>query len=297
MGAPDTPMVQAEQLKQAAFWQQAAPDLHVLDRGFMAAQRPMVIPPEIQQQLNGLLKTEGYFQLPPQQWGLPLARLAGLVRELDAARLPLPFAFVYDEFWMLFFRLHRLIEGVLGPGYMRLPDFWAWLVDPQRGDSGWRPHRDKDWRALNADRSPKTLTLWLPLTDATPLNGCMYLVPADRDPTYATPRDKEWLHKPADIRALPAAAGSVLCWTQAVLHWGSNTSPRETQPRISVAFEFQSGAEPPFNTPLTRPDSVPDLRLRLWLIGKQMLQYKHMYPLAPHLEALARELVQDPPAS
>ena len=133
--------------------------------------------------------------------------------------------------------------------------------------------------------------MWIPLTDATPLNSCIYLVPADRDPTYGTPEDRQWQHKHADVRALPAAAGSVLSWTQAVLHWGSSASARETLPRISVAFEFQSGQVPPMNDPLTRPNEIPGFDQRLALIGKQILQYRHMYPLAPEIEGLAQALL------
>jgi len=35
------------------------------------------------------------------------------------------------------------------------------------------------------------LTTWIPLSRATPLNGCLYIVPAPLDPTYATPDETE----------------------------------------------------------------------------------------------------------
>jgi hypothetical protein len=220
--------------------------------------------------------------------------MAQLIKELESKGLPLPFSFVYDEFWCLFIRMHHLLEAMLGPGYLRLPDFWTWLVDPQKSQSGWRPHRDKGFISLNPDGSPKALTVWIPLTDSTPLNGCMYIIPADRDPTYGTQEDKNWKYAAADIRALPAQAGSILCWNQAVLHWGSHANSRETLPRVSLAFEFQAGDVPPFNQPLTKPLEIPDVDFRLRLIGKQILQYKHMYPLSPDIEALAISLCEDP---
>jgi hypothetical protein len=275
---------------QLTFWSALAPRLHVNDHSYLLGQGVMQIDDAAMQALRELMRTEGYFQLPPQEWGLPINEMADLVRALDERGLPLPFAFMYDEFWCLYLRLHRILEGLLGPGYLRLPDFWTWLVDPRRGQSGWSPHRDKGHWSLFADRSPKAVTVWIPLTEATTLNGCMYLVPADRDPTYGTPEDNQWKHKPSDIRALPAPAGSVFCWSQAVLHWGSRSSPRAADVRISVAFEFQSAAVEPFNQPLTSPMSVPDLQFRLQLIGKQILQYKHMYPLSPEVEAFATRL-------
>lgn len=241
--------------------------------------------------LSGLLRHEGYFQLPPQNLRLPLDAMADLVRLLDQRGWPLVFSFMYDEFWALYYRLDKLIEGLLGPGYFRLPDFWVWLVDPQRGHAGWRPHRDKGARSLNPDRTPKSITIWIPLSEATPLNGCMYVVPADRDPVYGQPNDDQLSHKQWDIRALPAAAGSVMCWTQALLHWGGSTSRREVRPRISVAFEFQAANVEPFNQPLTNPKEFPSLELRLQLIGTQILQYRHMYPLSAEFEALANSLL------
>jgi hypothetical protein len=272
------------------FWTALAPELHVNDAAFLAQQRAMNVDAKSMQALRDLIRVEGYFQLPPQQWGLPIKQMADLIRALDQQAIPLPFSFVYDEFWCLYVRLHQILEGLLGPGYLRLPDFWTWLVDPGRGQSGWSPHRDKGHWSLFPDGSPKAVTVWIPLTDATTLNGCMYLVPADRDPTYGTPDDQQWKHKPSDIRALPAEAGSVFCWNQAVLHWGSRSSPRAADARISVAFEFQSAQVEPFNQPLTSPLEIPNLEFRLKLIGKQILQYKHMYPLAPEVAALAERL-------
>ena len=43
---------------------------------------------------------------------------------------------------------------------------------------------DKGRRALFEDGSPKSLTTWIPLSNATALNGCMYIVPALHDPTF-----------------------------------------------------------------------------------------------------------------
>jgi ectoine hydroxylase-related dioxygenase (phytanoyl-CoA dioxygenase family) len=220
----------------------------------------------------------------------------GITRLIEAGLHP-PFAFMYDEFWLLFVKLDNIFKRLLGPDYRILPDFWAWCVDPKKGEAGWTPHRDKGRIALFEDGKPKSLTVWIPLTEATTLNGCMYLVPADRDPVYGTEREKLWPENMnyAGIRALPAQPGSVFFWNQAILHWGSQTSPRAPGPRISIAFEFQRGDVDPFNKPLMNPMHVPGFEDRLKLIGKQVLQYKHMYPLSPELEALARSFLPPQP--
>lgn len=284
-----------ERLHDQWFWRDFAPDLHVVDVAFLTPQTVFAIDAAGIENGRALLRREGYFEIPPPDWGLPIADMAALVVRLDEAGLPAPFSFMYDEFWCLFVRLNRILEGVLGQGFFRLPDFWAWIVRPDRMDSGWQPHRDKTFpTALFDDGSPKSVTIWIPLTDSTPLNGCIYIVPADRDPTYNTPHEKEWRFAHPDIRALPAPAGTILCWNQAVLHWGSHACGRETAPRISVAFEFQSAGAAPFNQPLTNPNVIPEFDFRVRLVAKQILQYKHMYPLAPAIERKAEEIMARP---
>lgn len=274
------------------FWRQLAPSLHIEDAEYLRGASILQVSTEIGTSLKELMRVEGYFQLPPPQWGMPLDDMAALVALLDARAIPAPFAFLFDEFWLLFAKLAPLVETQLGDGFFMLPDFWVWFVDPKRDDRGWSPHRDKGYQALRSDGSPKSVTVWLPLTEANTLNGCMYLVPADRDPTYGTPQDGEWKFAHADIRALPARPGSILMWNQAVLHWGSHTNSRETRPRISAAFEFQAGDVPAFNQPLLDPRKVPAFPFRLKLIAKQILQYQHMYALAPEIRQRAEQILQ-----
>ena len=279
------------------YWRELMPALHVDDAAFIGAQPPMTLDDAGVQAIRAMVQEDGYFHLPPQPWNLPIDQLADTVRALDAQDMPLPLAFVYDEFWLLFWRLDCILQGLLGPGYLRLPDFWAWLVDPQRGASGWRPHRDKSTGSLFPDGSPRSFTIWLPLTDATPRNSCMYVLPAHRDPGYTSGQVPVMGEHLADVRALPATAGSALGWTQALLHWGSNSHPRETAPRIAVAMEFQSAQTPPFNQPLTAANQLPSFDMRLRLIGKQILQYQHMYPLSEPVAQLARELIAEQPST
>jgi hypothetical protein len=274
-----------------SFWREYCPSMHILGAEFLQGQPLFAVDAPTGQHLKDLVGTEGYFQLTPSEWNLPIAEMAALAARLEKNGIPAPFAFVFDEFWLLGVKVKLLVEAVLGPEFLRLPDFWAWHIDPQRGDTGWRPHRDKGHYSLREDGSTKALTVWIALSDSTTLNGCMYIVPANRDPTYGTPQDKEWKFEYSDIRALPAPAGTIFAWNQAVMHWGSNTSPRETQPRISVAFEFQATDIEPFNQPLMNPLGVPDFPMRLKLIAKQILQYQHMYPLSDEVRGIAEGIV------
>src|SRR5262249_5447257 len=161
------------------------------------------------------------------------------------------------EYWLLYHKLKHVLAHLLGADFKVRPDFWAWYLNPSKSESGWPPHRDGDPDGLLPDGRSKSLTIWIPLTDSTPLNGCMYVVPRDRDPTYNTFQRDEWRHELADVRALPAAAGSVLGWNTEVLHWGSHSAPRARQPRISVALEFQRADVPPFNQPLMQNGTIP----------------------------------------
>lgn len=257
-------------------WVALAPSLHVCDHSFIRSRVPLHLTDDVLRYAVQRMLREGYFQLPPVDWDLPLPEMVGVVRLLASLDAPPALAWHFDEFWMMFARLHRLLCALLGDRPVMLPEFWAWHVDPQKQEAGWRPHRDKGRESLRKDGSPKVVTLWLPLTDATPLNGCMYLVPADRDPTYGTAEESQHRFSLTDIRALPAPAGAVLGWDQAVLHWGSHAADRRLAPRISIACEFQRRDVDPYNAPLLDARDPPDFVTRQVLIGRQMLRYQHM---------------------
>lgn len=285
----DSPLT-AKSLVTPDFWLGMNPRLHVADGQFLSTFTPFNIDADLAKRARELVLREGYIHLPgPIPWGLPLDAMRDAVGNLKGAGLSPVFAYAYDEFWVIFARLHNLIQAILGDDYMMLPDFWAWHVDPRAGEAGWSPHRDKGRQSLFPDGTPKSLTIWLPLSNANPLNGCMYMLPADRDKTYNTENERQWAPNLPDIRALPATAGDIFCWNQAVLHWGARSSPRATEPRVSIAFEFQLTKVDPFNRPLLPPMTVPGMERRISLICKQILQYKHMYPLSAELQALAME--------
>ncbi len=279
-----------DRLKDTGFLKRLAPKLHIEDEAFCKNVTRVPLSFEELEDRQARLKREGYFEVDAAFQRFDVAAMADLVRNLAHQELPTVLAFLYDEFWAIYTALDPLLKPALGGDYARLPDFWCWHVDPRKEEAGWGPHRDKGAGAMFPDWSPKSVTAWIPLTDATPLNGCMYIVPADRDPHFRNPNNMQMPHafKLQDIRALPAKAGTMFVWDQNVIHWGAHATARAGEPRISIALEFQSKATPAMNSPLMRADECPSLKMRRKLIAKQMLQYKHMYALAPEFERWAK---------
>ncbi len=276
--------MEAARFQQREHWLALAPGLHIEDRSLLENVAYLELAPGV----AARFRDDGYLQ-GSADWGLDVKLMADTVRALSAANLSPLFAYVYDEFWYPFFKLHLLHAALLGGGYCLLPDFWILDVDPKKGGAGWRPHRDKGRRSLFDDGSPKSLTTWIPLSTATPLNGCLYVVPAQHDPTYATAEETELKFDYQSIRALPANPGDFVIWNQAIFHWGGKTSPQAAESRVSMAFQFQRADVPPFNAPLIEPLAVLPFAARLQLIARQLYRYRHLYELDPKLAQMASE--------
>ncbi|MDD9897897.1 MAG: phytanoyl-CoA dioxygenase family protein [Candidatus Melainabacteria bacterium] len=240
---------------------------------------------------SDLFKLEGYLQL-GQLYEYDFKPLTDLLHSMHQAQLPAVFAFVYDEFWQFQAKFGKLVTQFLGEGAKLMPTVWLWHVDAAseaeilggKEDkelatrslySGfYGPHRDKGSKALFEDGSPKILSFWLPLTEATPLNSCISIVPANRDPTYGTAEDNSWLFKRADIRALPAKPGDVLFWNEAVLHWACRPAPRHgLEPRMSAGFEYVCKDYVANCNPTYDLDYMPSFKERLEIIALQFKLY------------------------
>ena len=204
-----------------------------------------------------------------------MAALRNGIERVTQAGFPSGFACVYDEFYRMFGRLQGVLTPILGPDHVMVMN-GIWLRHVPVNDPAYRvfsargPHRDglgaPDPRVLARD-TPTIASIWIPLSDATPLTSCIYVVPAPYDPDYFTTelpirRAKIRLQ---DTRAVPAAAGSVLCWTTHLLHWGSRSAPRAAADRFSAEIYFQRGDVPALDDSrrLSDPISFND-RLR-WI--------------------------------
>jgi len=151
--------------------------------------------------------------------------------------------------------------------------------------AGWPPHRDRmsDKSAqvgFRPDGSPRYVTFWMALTDATLETSCLMAVPRMHDPGY---RGGDACSSPLDtvfrspdryqhIRPLPVDAGGLVAFSHRLLHWGSAAQPGAPAPRISIAF---ATADPLFEKPYLPQDAlpVPSLEQRLGLIAAQTLIY------------------------
>ena len=273
-----------------SFWDAIFSSLHTsYPANLSSSFKPFDIESDNLELYKTRLIDEGFIQMPQLQWDDWFIDVKSAIELFERLSIPLPFIFVYCEPWLLASKLDLLIRRLFGESYYLLPDFWVWHVDPSKEDAGWTPHRDKGPNSLFQNGAPKSLTIWIPITNATTENGCMYVLPANRDPSYTSGGfDKEKLDM-QNIVALPAMAGSPLIWNQGVLHWGSRSQPRNISPRMSVAFEVQIANVEPFNQPLIKPLEIPNFEDRLKLICKQVLQYSHMYPIQKDIELFAKK--------
>jgi len=275
-----------------AFWDKLFENLHTsLSADLESSVKTFDIDGHALELYKTRLIDEGYVQTPQLSWDDWFSNIREAIELLERLNIPLPFIFVFCEPWLLASKLHVILEKLYGGEYYLLPNFWAWNVDPKKRGAGWGPHRDMGPRSLFQNGKPKSLTIWLPLTDATIDNGCMYVLPANRDPDYLSGGiNKEHIDL-QNIVALPAGAGSPVIWNQAIVHWGARSLPRDSSPRISVAFETQLAKVDPFNQPLIKPLTMPNFEIRLKLVCQQILQYAHMYPLQPDIRSFAKKVI------
>jgi hypothetical protein len=217
--------------------------------------------------IRNQLLSQGYFEVPPV---LP-ADLVARVRD-DVARAGED-AFLEDAMWDLLDLVVPIAREALDSDVAILPAFWAWCLAPNV--PGWPPHRDNLERAYDADGGLASVTLWVPLTDATAKNGCMYCVPAYWDIAYRSRVYNNVVLAEDAVRALPVPAGSVLGWSQALLHWGGRCGPDEA-PRISTSFEMIR-ADLVSMVPRTYPPTWrPPASERRAIVDEMRVQYAHM---------------------
>src|SRR5579872_2551616 len=171
------------------FWLETFPQLHInqaVNEPFAnrVLRRPL---PKTMARNAERMREDGYFQDRDETIKRLAPALADAVRTCHRLDIPPAFLFLFDEPWKCFYSLHNVIETFLGD-YRVLPDFWVWHVAPQAAEAGWAPHRDKGYKALGPNGEPLSLTLWIPLSDATPLSSCVYVLPKSRDPVSGTER-------------------------------------------------------------------------------------------------------------
>ncbi len=228
--------------------------------------------------LQAELWTEGYFVDPaPSVPPALVARCRDAIEQVRAEGAPPLAAFALDAPWELQALLHDHAAAALDGAAALLPAFWAWRLTDDHA-RGWDPHRDRPRNPIDDRGAPRSLTLWVALSDARTDNGCIHVLPAPLDVQYGNPRaSNEVLHL-GGIRALPAPAGSVLGWTSSLLHWGGIARAGRSG-RTSIAFEFQAAAHPPPDETVYPRGWFPTPAERRALVLHQWQQYEHMHEL------------------
>ncbi|HEY9676994.1 MAG TPA: SAM-dependent methyltransferase [Drouetiella sp.] len=283
-----------EQAKDIEFWRKLNPELHITDDDKSFSVQPYEIAEDVLNDARETLLYDGYFQVQQLVEPALAAKLAKCIETIFNAGWPTPFAIVYDEYWEMFYRLKPLFEKILGPGYKQLTSTWCWYIETDDDSKGWGQHRDRPgFKVLNEDGTPNTLNVWVALTNATPDNGCIYILPGSRDENYepgdTLSRDVRDLQ---NIRALPANAGDVLAWTESLLHWGSRSSKRAKNPRVSLSFSFQRSDKHPYETPLYEPSRHQVFSDRLGMIASNIWNYRTHDKFSPETLFACRQLAQ-----
>lgn len=241
------------------------------------------------------LDEDGYFRLPQVFGSDRILRMRRIVEAVRADGWPVAFAFVFDDFWSIARSppVASFLETAVGEGYLQNTIVWAHWVSAEKGVAGWRPH--DDYRS----GGDTFLSAWIPLSDATVENGCMFLLPSgiSRQIGEAVDADRDL---PArvfrgalqDVIALPARAGSMIGWRGDILHWGG-ANAGSPEPRLSLALEFRTrGAKASgFEYPLIDPRApLPPFRLRLFAIVKALRDYTRFEPLLARYLPLAERI-------
>eukprot|EP00658_Telonema_sp_P-2_P076402 TRINITY_DN6676_c0_g1_i7.p1 TRINITY_DN6676_c0_g1~~TRINITY_DN6676_c0_g1_i7.p1 ORF type:complete len:249 (+),score=25.80 TRINITY_DN6676_c0_g1_i7:265-1011(+) len=210
-----------------------------------------------------------------------------------------------DEPWLLAKQIAPLLGAT--PGLQLNWDFMAWYIDPSNMERGWAPHRDRVTMDFGKDGLPKYSTFWIALTDATPINSCITVLPAHFDDEYhsseSTTLDSEvpeiQQQQLQDGRCLPAQQGEVLCWGGRTLHWGGRASPRTETPRISIAI---AASHPDFEDPKMRISDcllaadgsgmrMPSMEERMKVISLQLWSYDGPYEVCIQIPFHVRKIL------
>ncbi len=265
-------------IENIAFWRELAPEMtiEVLD----SSAQPIAIDEKSLTEIGQRMTRDGFLQLPPVLAGHEVSAVCRAIERLQSVNLPPVYIYVYDQPWRLFQRLSPLLRHFLGHQYALLPNFWAWSIPLVDQAAGWPLHRDCDaqTRFDNPDfgQTLMSLSLWLPLSDATLENGCMYVLPKSRQERYPETIKSVDEIDDADRRALPAKAGSVLGWSQDLYHWSGSVTAQARNPRVSLSLEFQNTSFEALAEPLLDVGAPPQFSARLALIAQQFDKYRHM---------------------
>jgi len=275
-------MTSNSNLLSPQFWLDLVPDLSLEDDDPVSTN--IDFDDAAFRSISDHLDGDGYINLAPVFLESDLLPIKDAIVTLEKAGLPPVFIYIYDQPWHLFIRLSPLIAHFLGNDFRLLPNLWAWNIGLTKGAHGWPPHHDCQAATRFDDGTGgkilMSLSLWVPLSEATVDNGCMNVIPRQFECFYEEVPDDPDSISPEHARALPACAGSVLGWPQDLVHWGGGVTDQATESRLSLSLEFQNPAFAPLSEPLLDISSPPPFADRLDLVLAQLEKYQHMETVA-----------------
>ena len=223
-----------DDLLQPDYWRRLCPFLTV-ERNELLAQHTIPLNPSTSSTLKQEFIKNGFFRLEQSIVNAPdtCAKMAQGISRLILHGWPASFIFMYDEPWAVIAKMQATLSTITG-GSTFVGDVFAWHVNPSQGQRGWGPHRDRMGsgpESFRADGTPMLSTSWLALTDATPDNSCLHVIPAFEDPWYhhqdrpdVDPLASVFQGKPEafqSIRCLSCPAGALWHFSHRIIHWGS----------------------------------------------------------------------------
>jgi hypothetical protein len=268
------------QIEDIQFWRNLCPQAKISDVVLERAKTLRVESAQLHE-YQTVLREEGYFQTPPM---LPIEmqqEMLACIEAVKSAGFPQMFALVYDVFYEAFHYFDTILRSMLGDDYKMIPNFWVYYIPATEGGKGFEPHRDLEYlNTIDAQGNPTVLTLWVTVTDANPLNSCMYVLPSHRDPEYKAAitnlKQGASLFKLEDVRAIPVAGGALSGWDQYLYHWGSRGSHRASHARVSYALYCQRGDIAPMDDAWVDLQTDLSFEDRLGFICRGMYRYSYV---------------------
>jgi phytanoyl-CoA dioxygenase PhyH len=249
--------------QSAEFWRRLAPELTI------SGPNPAITNQPADRAHQLWLVNDGYLCVKRSDETDTHARLAKVVDRIASAGLPPAFIGVYDEVWQIIAALNPVLDTLFDGKAALVPNFWA--HHSGSNTPGLTADRRRPGAGVYRDGTPKNVTVWVPLTDATPGNGCVYLVPAGQDRNYGRSASSRADASLSGIRALPVSAGEALIWTGETYHWQARPDRyQDDGPLMSLTWEFQCRDLSPLEGTLI--DSYPRVpfETRLAILARQM---------------------------
>ncbi len=277
--------IRTEDLLNPAFWDDLLPG-----DGVPSAKAPHDDWTSTRRQLEG----QGYFTARQTFAPEETAKVAIAMRRLTERGLHEAWVFACVQPWQILRSdaLRGCLSALLGDDYVQLPDHWATYLG-RTGQAGFAPHPDAaEFPAVREDGRVNAVTIWIALTEATPDNGCIYLIPgsSNAEPFYPFTGPSRQHDLPAllhRVEAVSMRAGSFAGWNHQTIHWGGRYKDSAAGPRASLSGEFiradalalghphlkAPAPHFPAPEPLPIPVGIPDLRARLKLTATQIVRY------------------------